>query len=397
MNAIWRWPGDWSRREYVGIRFDRIEKAQALMREQSMVGIMIMNHDDYRYFFGRDWTQPRAIIPFQGPPILIAFAAEEPEIRAYAGSAQVEIFTHLGEQIHDVSSTFRHILGSPGVQDLGEKPRIGMQMWFDTPAFMVDMFRKVNREFELVPSDPVMDALRCIKDPDEIRLMTDAQRIATLGMDRVREMIHPDMSAQELATEALHAMMSAGAEKTSTPMHVNFGKETCMIHGHLSPKPLKEGDLAVVDLTPQVGGYCANLARTFVAGEPNETQRRLMEAYGEMVDATREIMKPGFKVRDLDARGAEVCEACGFGQYHIDGISHGIGLRFEETPASTIIKQHRNVPLEERMTLTIGHTILAIPGFGGVRNEDVYLVTPNGGEVLFPYPSSIELVNMRAG
>jgi Xaa-Pro dipeptidase len=381
----------------MGIRFDRIGKAQALMRKHSMVGIMIMNHDDYRYFFGRDWTQPRAIIPFQGPPILIAFAAEEPEMRAYAGDAEVEIFTHLGEQIHDVSATFRDILASAGAKAFGEKPRIGMQMWFDTPAFMVDMFRKVNREFELVPSDPVMDALRCVKDPDEIELMVEAQRIAALGMNRVREMIKPDVSAQELAAEALYAMMGAGAERTSTPMHVNFGKETCMIHGHLSPKPLEERDLAVIDLTPQVDGYCANLARTFVAGVPNETQHRLMVTYGEMVDATREMMKPGVTVRELDARGAEVCEARELGEYHIDGISHGIGLRFEETPASTIIKQHRNVALEEGMTMTIGHTILAIPGFGGVRNEDVYRVTNDGGEILFPYPSSMELMNQPVG
>jgi Xaa-Pro dipeptidase len=381
----------------MGIRFDRIKRAQALMREQSMAGIMIMNHDDYRYFFGRDWTQPRAIIPFRGPPVLIAFAAEEPEMRAYAGDAPVEIFTHLGEQIHDVSSTFRDILGSPGAQSFGERPRIGMQLWFDTPAFMVDLFRKVNPKFELVPSDPVMDALRSVKGQDEIDRMLEAQRIAALGMNRVREMIRPGASAQELAAESLYDMMKAGAEKTSTPMHVNFGLETCMIHGHLSPNPLREGDLAVIDLTPQVGGYCANLARTFVAGEPNETQRGLMKAYGEMIEATREMMRPGVKVRELDARGAEVCEAHGLGEYHIDGISHGIGLRFEETPASTIIKKHRNIALQEGMTMTIGHTILAIPGFGGVRNEDVYRVTPNGGEVLFPYPSSMELVGSPAG
>jgi Xaa-Pro dipeptidase len=216
-------------------------------------------------------------------------------------------------------------------------------------------------------------------------------------MNRVREMIGPGVSAQGLAAEALYAMMRAGSERTSTPMHVNFGKETCMIHGHLSPKPLKAGDLAVIDLTPQVDGYCANLARTFVMGVPNETQRRLMEAYSEMIEATREMMKPGVTVRELDARGAEVCKARGLGEYHIDGISHGIGLRFEETPASTIIKQHRNVALEEGMTITIGHTILAIPGSGGVRNEDIYRVTRNGGEILFPYPSSMELMDLAPG
>ncbi len=165
-----------------------------------------------------------------------------------------------------------------------------------------------------------------------------------------------------------------------------------MIHGRMSPQPVKEGDLVVIDLTPQVEGYGANLARTFVLGKPGDTQLKLFEAYAEMLHATREMMVPGVIVRDIDARGKEICEAYGLADYHLEGIVHGIGLRFEEKPASTIIKHHRNVELQAGMTMAAGHTILAIPGFGGVRNEDLYLVTPDGGQILAPYPASIELL-----
>lgn len=370
----------------MGIRVDRIEKAQALMREQGMVGIMIMNHDDYRYFFGRDWAQPRAIIPLQGMPILISFAGEEPELRDYVGEAKVKLFTHVGEQISDVTKTFRDLVQLKDNLEEGTKPRVGMQMWFDTPAFFVDLFRRVNPQLELVPSDPVMDALRSVKEPEEIELMREAQRIAGLGMDQARDMLHPGVTAHEVATEALYTMMKAGAEKTSTPLYVNFGIYTCMLHGGLSPWPLEDGDLVIIDLTPQVEGYCANLARTFVMGEPDETQQKLFDAYSELIEATRAMMIPGLTVKDLDAKGQEICTAYGLGANHIDGISHGIGLRFEETPASTIIKQHRNVRLQEGMTMTVGHTVLAIPGVGGFRNEDVYRVTLDGAEILYPYP-----------
>jgi Xaa-Pro aminopeptidase len=198
-------------------------------------------------------------------------------------------------------------------------------------------------------------------------------------------MLHPGVTSQEIATEVLYVMMKAGAERTSTPIYVNFGPYTCMIHGILSPEPLKEGELVVINLNPQVEGYCANLSRSFVLGEPDKMQRRLMKAYSEMVAGTRAIMKPGVSIKELDARGHEICAAHGFGDHHLDGISHGIGLRFEETPASTIIRQHRNVKIREAMTLTIGHTILAVPGIGGVRNEDVYLVTSDGAEILVDY------------
>jgi Xaa-Pro dipeptidase len=377
----------------MAVRFDRIAKAQELMREQGMAGIMIMNHDDYRYFFGQDWAQPRAILPFEGPPILIAFAGEEPVIQEYVKDGAVKVFTHVGEQMAAVSGTFRELLGPAQAAGLGEKPKIGMQMWFDTPAFLVDMFRKMNPRFELVASDPVMDALRMVKEPEEVELLTEAQRIAGLGMDRARELIKPGTSAHEIAAEALCAMMRAGAEGTSTPLHVNVGRDTCMIHGRMSPKPLETGDLVVIDLTPQVEGYGANLARTFVVGSPDGTQRKLLEANADMIEATRQMMKPGVSVRELDARGKEICETYGLGDYHLEGISHGIGLRFEETPASTIIKTHRKVELQAGMTMTIGHTTLAIPGCGGVRNEDIYLVTPDGGQILSAYSMSIEMLD----
>jgi Xaa-Pro aminopeptidase len=84
--------------------------------------------------------------------------------------------------------------------------------------------------------------------------------------------------------------------------------------------------------------------------------------------------------------GKQVCIKNGLAEQHLNGISHGIGLRFEENPASTIIPAHRNTVYQENMTVTIGHTILAIPGFGGVRYEDIYRITSDGCEILVDYP-----------
>jgi Xaa-Pro aminopeptidase len=89
---------------------------------------------------------------------------------------------------------------------------------------------------------------------------------------------------------------------------------------------------------------------------------------------------------ELDAHVGEVLAGRGLAEHQVYGIGHGIGLRFEETPAPTIIPPHRNVPLREGMTVTIGHPVLAIPGFGGVRHEDIFRVTPQGGTVVQPYP-----------
>jgi Xaa-Pro aminopeptidase len=261
-----------------------------------------------------------------------------------------------------------------------------MQQWFETPAFLVALFEKVNPGVEVVSSDPIMDPLRAVKEPAELASMTAAQRIAGLGMDRARALLHDGATAHEIATETVYAMMRAGAARTSTPVYVNVGRETCMLHGWVSPRPMRTGDLVVIDLTPVVDGYCSNLARTFVLGEPDERQGNLLDAYRALIAVVRDAMRPGVTVAELDAHAGSVLRDHGLGDYHVNGIGHGLGLRFEETPASTIIPPHRNIPLREGMTVTIGHTILAIPGLGGVRHEDVYRVTPTGGEILVPYP-----------
>lgn len=368
------------------VRLDRIARVQARMREQGLAAIVVMNHDDYRWLFGEDRSQPRAIIPSEGPPQLIAFTGEEPELRAAFPSGEVKVFGSVGGQIHEIVGLLRETVGRDGARRDGGRPRVGMQLWFETPAFLVDLFRRVNPGIELVSSDPVMDPLRMVKDDGELALMREAQRVAGVGMDRARELLRPGATAREVAVEALYAMLRAGAERTSTPVYVNVGVETCMLHGRQSPKPVVAGDAVIVDLTPMVGGYCANLARTFVLGGPTPEQEHLLAAYTAIVAAVRPAMVPGATVADLDALARAECAARGLEAHHVNGIGHGIGLRFEEVPASTIIPPHRNERLVEGMTVTIGHPVLAVPGVCGARFEDVYRVTPSGGEALAPYP-----------
>jgi Xaa-Pro dipeptidase len=371
----------------IKINHERIKKAQELMKKEGMLGLMIMNHDDYVYFFNDLRVQPRAIITASGPPILIGFRAEEEELREQVANNEIKLFSHIGEQISNVREVFKELFeGPPPGMSHQERPKVGMQMWFHTPAFLVDLFRKVNKQVELVPSDPVMDELRMVKDEEEIDKIIKAQSIAAKGMDIAKELLKPGITGHELATEITYTMMKAGAEGTSTPIHINAGKRSCWIHGTVTKDPIKEGELVVIDLTPTFEGYCSNLARAFIIGNPGKMHQKLFDAYLEMHETTRKELKPGNTVATLDKLGKEICEKYGLGDYHIKGISHGIGLRFEENPASTIIPVHSKTEFRNDMTITVGHTVLAVPGVGGVRFEDIYRITDNGGIVLYEYP-----------
>src|SRR5450756_2424033 len=91
------------------VRFDRIERAQALMREQDVAAIVVMNHDDYRWFFGIDRAQPRAILPATGAPAVIAFTAEEDELRAILGDGPILVWGSVAGQNNEEVTRLREI------------------------------------------------------------------------------------------------------------------------------------------------------------------------------------------------------------------------------------------------------------------------------------------------
>ena len=142
-----------------------------------------------------------------------------------------------------------------------------------------------------------MDPLRMVKDDGELALMTEAQRVAGIGMDRARELLRPgrhgprDRDRGDLRDDARRRR----ADEHADLRHLRDRD----LHAPRAPEPAsrcERGELAVIDLTPQVEGYCANLARTFVLGEPDERQRALLDAYAEVIPAVRDAMRPGTTV-----------------------------------------------------------------------------------------------------
>ena len=218
--------------------------------------------------------------------------------------------------------------------------------------------------------------------------MTEAQRIAGLGMDRARELLRPGVTAHELATEITYAMMRAGAERTSTPIYINFGARH--LHAPRRPqrgapagrrarghRPHAPGRGLLREPRPDVRPGRAGRA-------PGEADRDVPEIVGR---ATGCRCDPASTVARLDdAVAGDLPRATGSANTTSTGSGTGSACASRRPPASTIIPPHRNVPLREGMTVTIGHPVLAIPGFGGVRFEDVLRVTASGARPLSPYP-----------
>ncbi len=363
----------------------RIQKAQDRMKQQGIDAYLILTHDDYIYFFGEDRYQPRAVIPAEGPPIIVTFSGEEAEVRESIGASDVRIFGSVGQQIKDVVQVMRGMIGNK------DKLKVGVQMWFGTPAFLLNMFQKANPIVDVVDIASVMDELRMVKDKSEIALMQHAAVIAETGMEAAVNTLRPGITENEVAAEVEYAMRKAGGHGVATPVFVNSGIRSGWLHGTASDKEIEDGDLVVLDVVPKYKGYCANLCRTFVIGKPNPEQEELFITYKNAQTAAIDSLRTGVKMRDVDAAAKKVVTEAGYGEYYVAGISHSIGLSFEETPAPTIHPGDSGIQIREGMTITAGHPVLSVPRIGGVRLEDTFHISSGVAKPLTDFPSELEL------
>jgi Xaa-Pro aminopeptidase len=367
------------------LRKDRIQKAQEAMQASNIDAYMILTHDDYRYFFGEERFQPRAILPAEGEPIIVAFSGEEDDVRSKFHVDDVRVFGSVGQQIRDVVEVMRELAAN------NPNPVIGFQLGFATPAFLLMMFRKANPHVTVVNIAPVMDSLRMYKEPAEIGAIREAGRIAAIGMETALKRLAPGVTEHLVATETEYAMRKAGAGGTATPIFVNSGVRSGWLHGTATGKEIETGDLVVIDLVPTVDGYCANLCRTFCVGHPTDRQRELHATYTRAQAAAARALVPGKRIKEIDAVAKAVFAEDGFGERYVEGISHGIGLTFEETPMPTIHPGDAATRIQENMTLTAGHSVLSVPGIGGVRLEDTYLITAHGAEPLTRFRTDLAM------
>ena len=350
----------------------RLQRAQARMREHGIDTYLILTHDDYIYFFGEDRFQPRAVIPAAGDPIVVTFIGEEEEVRASLGIDNVKVFGTVGQQIKDVVGAMRELAVGK------DSMTVGVQMWFNTPAFLLNLFQRANPDVQVVDIAPVMDELRLVKDESEIELMRRSAQIATTGIETAARWLRPGITENEVGAEIEYAMRKAGGSGVAVPVFVNSGVRSGWLHGTTSHKEIEVGDLVVVDVVPKYKGYCANITRTFVIGPPTRKQQDMYDVYRRAQAAGIAASRPGVRIREIDLAAQAVFSDAGYGDFYVSGISHSIGLDFEEMPRPTIHIADSRVELREGMTLTVGHSVLSVPGAGGVRIEDTFLLKAEG-------------------
>lgn len=228
--------------------------------------------------------------------------------------------------------------------------------------------------FELSPL-PVQ--ARSVKDDMEIALIRKASRITRDAFRQAQEMLKPGVKEDELALFLRRHMEENGAEQAFAAIAAS-GERTFFPHAIPTPSRISDRDWVVVDFGAKYSGYCSDFTRVLFPGRKDEKAAEIFRILSAAKKAAEKEAGPGVPAKDVDAAGRNVLKKKGLDQYFIHSIGHGVGLSVHEAP--TLSPRSQEI-LEPDMVITLEPAVY-IPGWGGMRIEDTYLVTKTGLENL---------------
>jgi len=239
-------------------------------------------------------------------------------------------------------------------------------------------WKDVVPDVELVPLEGDIEAIRRCKEPEEILAIKKAISLATDAFSAVVERIVPGRTEKEIAVDLDYAMLRLGADRPSFDTIVASGPRAALPHGQPTDRILQVGEPVIVDYGCQVDGYCSDETVTLSVGTPTEQIREICDVVRDALQEGVQKVRAGLPVLELDMIVRGFIEDKGYGEYFRHGTGHGVGIAVHEAPAVTAKSDGL---LEENMIITVEPGIY-IPNMGGVRLENMVLVTASGGEVL---------------
>ncbi|SHF02212.1 MULTISPECIES: M24 family metallopeptidase [Caloramator] len=238
---------------------------------------------------------------------------------------------------------------------------------------------------EIVKLEQTIEKIRMIKDEEEIKLIETAASIADKAFEHILNYIRPGVSEIEVALELEFFMKRMGASALSFPTIVASGNRSSLPHGTASEKIINEGEFVTLDFGCVYKGYCSDMTRTIVVGKANEKQKEIYNTVLEANEAALKAVKPGISCFDLDKIARDIIVERGYGERFGHGLGHGVGREVHELP---YVNFRSKFNLETGMVITDEPGIY-IPGFGGVRIEELVLVTEDGYRVLSKSPKHL--------
>lgn len=258
------------------------------------------------------------------------------------------------------------------------------------PSFPLSSYqhltKKLGDEMEFISLEDEIKNIRAVKDSQELSLLRAAIDLSTKSFLHVMEMLKEGVVEREIAFEMEFFLKKNGAEATGFDIIIASGKRSALPHGRASDKKIEEGDFVLIDFGVRFQGYHSDQTRTLICGTPTPEQKKIHRIVKEAHDMAIDAIRPGLPICEIDRAARDHIQHQGYGEYFGHGLGHGIGLAVHEDP---VVNGENKGLLQEGMVFTVEPGVY-IPQWGGVRIEDMVLVTSRGAEVLTYLPTEIK-------
>lgn len=241
-----------------------------------------------------------------------------------------------------------------------------------------EVLNAMDPGIELVETENLIENLRVIKTQSEIEVIRKALHLAEAAFREMAVSLKPGITEKQAAWNLEKTLKEAGAEALSFPTIVAGGPNSAMPHAIPGNRPLLAKEPILFDWGIRLNGYCSDITRTFVIGKPDETFTKVFQTVREAQEMAIAAIKPGVDARAVDDVARSHIDKMGFKGRFGHGLGHGVGLAIHEGPRVSPLSE---AVLKPGMVCTVEPGIY-LPDWGGVRLENMVVVTDDGAEVL---------------
>jgi len=342
----------------------RIDAVRAVMRERNLDALLVTNRDNVGWLSG--FTGSSGFVVVTGDRAIFATDSRytEQAKTQCPGFDLTKLATSAPEEVTTLLADLK-------------AANIGFEADHLTVR-MHEVYRAaLPPQIAFTPTTGIVDTLRLVKDAGEIRLIEEAVALADRTFDHILPSLAPGAVERDIMLEMEWFMRKKGADVAFDTI-VASGPRSALPHGRAADRVLQTGDFVTLDFGARLQGYCSDITRTVVLGEPTAEQRKV---YGTVLAALEKALvavRPGASGKDVDAIARDYINEAGYGDYFGHGLGHSLGRAVHDGPGFSVRSE---LTLAEGMVLTLEPGIY-IPGWGGVRIEHDIVVENNGTRIL---------------
>lgn len=344
---------------------------EKILDKANLDAILFLSLENIRYLCGFTGSEGILLVTKQERFFLSDFRYEAQAQKELRGA----IFKRYRQKIDGLAKLLKNLR----IKRLGFEARA---MNYEDFSHLHEKLPRLN----LRPLAKEISQLRALKSAEEIAKIRQAVKIATESFKSTLPKLKRGSKENSIATMLEMQIIRRGGQKTAFPTIIASGPRAALPHGVASEKALKKGEMVVIDFGACWDGYHSDETVTVILGQPTKGLKKIYDLVRRAQEKAIKTIRPGAGFKKIDQAAREIISRAGYGKFFGHGTGHGLGLAVHEEPR---ISPRATGVAEEGMVFTVEPGIY-IPEWGGVRLEDLVLVTSTGCEKLTSLPKEIE-------